>query len=489
MKTLYLVTPTIIVIYMLWHSLVPTRQRRGGQASGRCGGFECCTLSKQVFFQRPMFFTKSGHLEPYLVPTLQANGWQLLEFPRQRCWPISISELSRRLETFQNQDIEIHTLAFFWWGMGSVQPRCEANNGTSWNWDRWDKVNKRGNMMIDAVDFGDPDSWNKREVVQTLLEWGDKTGRAEIVRRWVPVQYALPKDCQKLQKDVKQHQETSNTQQYWIKKPVEGSIHHGKGVQFLSNKNLTAPSWKCSNEKGTVIQEYIIPLLAEERKLDYRAYVAVVNTAPWIVLGYQGLARRSMKKFSMETYDHLVHVPNMGQQDTDPNIPTDELVWNGQTLCSYLVKQQRFPNVHKCHLHLTNHTSRIMLATLDALKSQFTRHRGTFQILAFDFILRETDITPVFLESNFVPGLWRIRWNEPSRVHVGEQFYEAAFAALGGQSAPFRGQRFLDIPLDATRSKDVLGEFGWEVLYDERWGLPPFYWDPVTDTPPTPPEC
>ena len=235
--------------------------------------------------------------------------------------------------------------------------------------------------------------------------------------KFLPSTYDLNKyeECSELVKIL-----DPNSASKWMKKKSRNS-HNAQGVELLHKNStlLLLSDLKYGTRCGEVHTEYLIqkyienPLLINNKKFDFRVYMAIASMDPLLILYHDGFLRITLNSYNESSLDASVHLTNTAlameylkaQEMTEQERETamEEQMWTYEQLQEYLVGIGRVegdwvneylrPNMKRKMLHLVRMVYRELLP-----------HPGVFELFGVDFLLDE-DLNLWFLEVTKSPAM------------------------------------------------------------------------------------
>ena len=237
-------------------------------------------------------------------------------------------------------------------------------------------------------------------------------GREHCFDPWklMPETFDLAEESQCL--DFTQRVRSENSSKLsWILK-ISRYSHNGEGLMLLdaaSALNIANEPQACPFKNKVIAQRYIEnPLLINNQKFDFRAYLVVASMDPLLLLYHDGYVKFSLEQYNLTSMDPAVHLTNTNvakervkDLEEAENL-MQEQSWSFEKFAKHMKKKHstRSGWMEEFRARIKEVMLHSVLMNLDRL----LHHPRVFEMFGFDFILDE-DLHVWYLETNLTPSI------------------------------------------------------------------------------------
>eukprot|EP01016_Furgasonia_blochmanni_P052304 TRINITY_DN8324_c0_g1_i1.p1 TRINITY_DN8324_c0_g1~~TRINITY_DN8324_c0_g1_i1.p1 ORF type:complete len:644 (+),score=179.94 TRINITY_DN8324_c0_g1_i1:2-1933(+) len=224
--------------------------------------------------------------------------------------------------------------------------------------------------------------------------------------------------------------------------------HRGLGVKIIDDaeekelRNKYDSGKRCGEIKAnTVLQTYIHnPLLVEGRKFDFRIYMLVASTDPFVVYYHDGFLRVSLQEYKTDSGDKAVHLTNTefskeifkeaearGENSTELR---NKQMWTLDKLQEYLLKEKLIKNDKWLDEYLRPAFKRSFAHLVRMARDGFYKDPRIYQLWGIDFML-DVDLNLWLIECNAIPAMTGTsEEKEKLMINMLKSLFEIEFAYL-----------------------------------------------------------
>lgn len=209
-------------------------------------------------------------------------------------------------------------------------------------------------------------------------------------------------------------------------------------------------------------------------KFDFRAYLLIANTNPFVVYYRFGHVRRCMRRYDVHTDEKKVHVCNdYSDELEDPNFPINEHIWPYDRFEEYLIKEQGYSK-EQVYGGFVGNMKRLFLGVFRSVQDHISRKNGYWLLCGLDIAV-DADWGLHVLEVNTNPSLHY--GTETWGRDIVERNYRLAAETLElVLDVHYKAPPFRTLPL--PENELVLRTmYGYELLYSEQTS-PPYAFSP-----------
>jgi hypothetical protein len=201
--------------------------------------------------------------------------------------------------------------------------------------------------------------------------------------------------------------------------------HRGQGVQPVNDeeeaelRKMYANGKKCGAvKKNYIIQHYIYnPLLLESHKFDFRMYMLVASTNPFMAYYHDGFLRVSLVDYDVSSNDKKSLLTNLvlsegiyedvrkgalyqGMDEEDLRVAQQ---WSFERLHNYLMKSGVVTDPNWLDNYLRPEFKKAMIHLVRLAKDNMLRDSTVYELYGVDFML-DTNLNLWFIEANAGPA-------------------------------------------------------------------------------------
>jgi hypothetical protein len=230
-----------------------------------------------------------------------------------------------------------------------------------------------------------------------------------------------PAQCKDFFRSVDENAREGDT---WIVKP--GGSYHGDGIQLhhgVGKLKKRYGACKRVFREGVIAQEYISkPVLWEGKKFDFRSYLLIASTEPFLAFYHDGFVRRAELKYSSSSSDPRAAITNSRSQSEDNHFygfsHLQEMLTRDHGFASDFMQTKFLPHALRASLYLF-HTA----------KNLIFRRKGRFQVYALDWMLDvngdihllEANGNPLVRDypgTGLTPAMWTSMIELEEKIHM-----------------------------------------------------------------------
>lgn len=385
-----------------------------------------------------------------------------------------------------------------------------------------DSICVKGRMFHNHIP-GDEHLTHKDLIVKHLIEGGfvslgqDGGAASDQQEFIVPKTWAVTDETERKKFCSDMESPTKKNDQAYMKKEARG-IHNAHGVQYYDNSYLLEQEYcssgnspedktddnaeeeeessredteegneqrrqirSSSDDKVTIVQEYIQPALVQGRKFDIRYHAYILSASPLVVADilHNSVVRVSAVQYNdASADDKYKHITNnhLNQQAVNRGAADGTLdsglMWSLERLATTLASQPEYEDVFEgvtaaewMESSLIPQIHSAIKAVLKAAAPHMTMNCiGSFGYLGFDIMLSHPDLKVVFIESSVSSNVWWAHGKQfmYSADDKAGQAVATALLPLGTRLFEFHEQRRRLI-----KDKDVSG---WKREF-ARWDI------------------
>ena len=207
---------------------------------------------------------------------------------------------------------------------------------------------------------------------------------------------------------------------------IGADVHRGQGVFPFNNEDEVAMRSLYNNGKlcGQVEKNYLMqnfihnPLLIEGHKGDFRIFMVIASTNPFIVFYHHGFFRISLHDYDVESDEKGAYLTNLHLSEKFFQLAKENGTYNGMSekelrdnamwdyakLHKYLYEKGITKDPQWVDNYLVPSFQKAMIHLVRASQSTFLQKSSLFEIYGLDFML-DSDLKLWFIEANSKPGL------------------------------------------------------------------------------------
>ena len=202
---------------------------------------------------------------------------------------------------------------------------------------------------------------------------------------------------------------------------IGADVHEGKGVFPVTTeedayiRTLYGNGTLCGQVRDNNLIQYNIhnPLLLNDRKFGFRAFLLVASTNPTIAYYHDGYLRLSLDEYDANSKDIKTFVTNIGVNLKEKNkneeaktMTPDEVqeytTWFLEKFQTYLLENGVIEDPDWLNNYLRPEFKRVMIHLVRMAKSGFEKKSSVFELYGVDFVM-DADLGLWFIEANTMP--------------------------------------------------------------------------------------
>jgi len=213
-------------------------------------------------------------------------------------------------------------------------------------------------------------------------------------------------------------------------------VHAGQGVfpfykdQEDHMRNLYKNGSECGKVKDNNVMQHLIsnPLLLDGHKFDFRIFMLIASTNPFIVYYHDGYLRGSLYSYDPSSKDKQSFVTNIvlnkdlfeiaEQNGTYQGMTKEDLqkssYWNFERFASHLLEKGLIQDPNWLDNYLRPEFHKAMVHLIRMSQSKFLKRSSLFELLGMDFMM-DSNFDIWFIEANVRPLLRG--WMDESHKH------------------------------------------------------------------------
>jgi len=213
-------------------------------------------------------------------------------------------------------------------------------------------------------------------------------------------------------------------------------VHAGQGVfplykdQEMNLRSLYKNGTECGKVQDNNVMQHLIsnPLLLDGHKFDFRIFMLIASTNPFIVYYHDGYLRRSLYSYDPSSKDKQSFVTNIvlnkdlfeiaEQNGTYQGMTKEDLqkssYWNFERFASHLLEKGLITDPNWLDNYLRPEFKKAMVHLIRMSQSKFLKRSSLFELLGCDFMM-DSNFDIWFIEANVRPLLRG--WMDESHKH------------------------------------------------------------------------
>ena len=279
--------------------------------------------------------------------------------------------------------------------------------------------------------------------------------------------------------------ENLNSPEYKILKEEKGIVfikkigadaHQGRGVSLVTEdiENSLREIYENGALCGNVWRNYLVqnfvhnPLLVKGHKFDFRMYMLIASTNPFIVYYHDGFLRLSLQEYDAKSNDRNVHITNTAvsrtliesakEQGNYNGMERNELknfqIWMLDEFERYLLEAGLINDNNWLNNYLRPEFKKAMVHLIRISQHSFLKTSSVYELYGLDFIL-DQDMKLWVIEANAKPALEGDPLKKTTfMTKMLKDHFEIIFGLLKS-----RNKRIIDYVNELTRNKDQ-----WEII-------------------------